>query len=58
MSEFNYNKMSNNNTPLIKFTPTDFEPIKHNGFIYPITPETIAIIQGLADQVGVPEYII
>lgn len=42
---------------LVKFTPTDFERIKNNGFICPLTPETIAIIQALADQVGSPEYI-
>jgi hypothetical protein len=43
--------------PLIKFTPTDFERIKNNGFTCPLSPETIAIIQALADQVGSPEYI-
>jgi hypothetical protein len=42
---------------LVKFTPTDFERIKNNGFICPLTQETIAIIQALADQVGSPEYI-
>lgn len=42
---------------LVKFTPTDFERIKNNGFVCPLTPETIAIIQALADQVGSPEYI-
>jgi len=47
----------NNNTPLIKFTPADFERIKNNGFSCPLSPETIAIIQALADQVGSPEYI-
>jgi hypothetical protein len=57
MAAFNTVKLSNSNTPLIKFTPTDFERIKNNGFICPISPETIAIIQALADQVGAPEYI-
>lgn len=43
--------------PLIKFSIADFERIKNNGFVSPISPETIAIIQALADQVGAPEYI-
>lgn len=43
--------------PLIRFTPTDFERIKNNGFTCPLSPETIAIIQALAEQVGSPEYI-
>jgi hypothetical protein len=51
------NKHSMNNNPLIKFTPADFEHIKNNGFSCPLSPETIAIIQALADQVGSPEYI-
>jgi hypothetical protein len=42
---------------IIKFTPADFERIKNNGFPSPLSPETIAIIQALADQVGSPEYI-
>ena len=46
-----------NNTPLIKFTPADFERIKNNGFSCPLSTETIAIIQALAEQVGAPEYI-
>ena len=40
-----------------KYTCADFERIKNNGFKCPISPETIAIIQALADQVGAPEYI-
>ncbi len=44
-------------TPLIKFTAADFERIKNNGFTYTLTPETLAIIQALAEQVGSPEYI-
>lgn len=50
-------KMTTNNTCLIKFTPSDFERIKNNGFSCPLSTETIAIIQALADQVGAPEYI-
>uniref|UniRef100_A0A6C0IIA0 MIF4G domain-containing protein n=1 Tax=viral metagenome TaxID=1070528 RepID=A0A6C0IIA0_9ZZZZ len=44
-------------TNVIKFTPSDFERIKNNGFSCTLSPETIAIIQALADQVGAPEYI-
>ena len=40
-----------------KYTCVDFERIKNNGFKCPISPETIAIIQALADKVGAPEYI-
>ena len=43
--------------PLIKFTLDDFERIKNNGFSYTLSPQTMAIIQALADQVGSPEYI-
>jgi hypothetical protein len=57
MATINTVKSSINNIPLIKFTPTDFERVKNNGFICPISLETIAIIQALADQVGAPEYI-
>jgi len=42
---------------VIKFTPADFERIKNNGFSCTLSPETIAIIQLLADKVGAPEYI-
>lgn len=41
----------------VKYTLDDFERIKHNGFSCPLQPETLAIIQSLADQVGAPEYI-
>lgn len=44
-------------TNVIKFTSADFERIKNNGFSCTLSPETIAIIQALADQVGAPEYI-
>jgi hypothetical protein len=58
MATFNMKPSLNNNTPhLIKFTPADFERIRNNGFSCPLSPETIAIIQALADQVGAPEYI-
>jgi hypothetical protein len=57
MAAFNTVKLSNSNTPLIKFTPLDFERIKNNGFNSPLSLETIAVIQALADQVGAPEYI-
>jgi len=57
MATFNTVKNSMNNTPLIKFTPADFERIKNNGFSCPLSTETIAIIQALAEQVGAPEYI-
>jgi hypothetical protein len=57
MATINTVKSSINNIPLIKFTPTDFERVKNNGFSCPISLETIAIIQALADQVGAPEYI-
>ena len=57
MATFNTVKFAMNTTPLIKFTPVDFERIKNNGFICPLSAETIAIIQALADQVGAPEYI-
>lgn len=57
MAAFNTVKSSMNTTPLIKFTPADFERIKNNGFSYSLSAETIAIIQALADQVGAPEYI-
>jgi len=43
--------------PLVRFTLDDFERIKNNGFSYTLTPQTMAIIQALADQVGAPEYI-
>jgi hypothetical protein len=43
--------------PLIKFSIDDFERIKNNGFSYTLSPQTMAIIQALADQVGSPEYI-
>jgi hypothetical protein len=43
--------------PLIKFTLDDFERIKNNGFSYTLSPQTMGIIQALADQVGAPEYI-
>jgi hypothetical protein len=49
--------MSLINTPLIKFTPSDFERIKNNGFSCSLSAQTIAIIQELAEQVGSPEYI-
>jgi hypothetical protein len=42
---------------LVQFTLDDFERIKNNGFSYTMSPETMAIIQALADQVGAPEYI-
>ena len=42
---------------LVKFTLDDFERIKNNGFSYTLSPQTMAIIQALADQVGAPEYI-
>jgi hypothetical protein len=42
---------------VVKFSLADFERIKNNGFSCPLSPETIAIIQALADQVGAPEYI-
>jgi hypothetical protein len=57
VNTININTMSNNTTPIIKFIPTDFERIKNNGFSFPLSPETISIIQALADQVGAPEYI-
>jgi len=57
MATFNTVKSSMNNTSLIKFTPVDFERIKNNGFICPLSLETITIIQSLSDQVGAPEYI-
>jgi len=50
-------KSTMTNPPLIKFSPADFERIKHNGFSCPISPETIAVIQTLSEQVGAPEYI-
>jgi len=43
--------------PLVKFTLDDFERIKNNGFSYTLSPQTMTIIQALADQVGSPEYI-
>jgi hypothetical protein len=42
---------------LAKYTVDDFERIKNNGFSYTLSPETMAIIQALAEQVGAPEYI-
>jgi len=42
---------------VVKFSLADFERIKNNGFSCPLSKETIAIIQALADQVGAPEYI-
>jgi len=42
---------------LVKYTVDDFERIKNNGFSYTLSPETMAIIQALAEQVGAPEYI-
>ena len=48
------NSIPNN---VVKFTLADFEKVKNNGFSCPLSKETIAIIQALADQVGAPEYI-
>jgi len=53
----NTSNIASTNKNIVKFTPADFERIKNNGFVCPLSPETIAIIQSLADQVGSPEYI-
>ena len=53
----NTSNMASTNKNIVKFTPADFERIKNNGFVCPLSPQTIAIIQSLADQVGAPEYI-
>jgi len=53
----NSTSFTNPSGPLIKFTLDDFERIKNNGFSYTFSPQTMAIIQALADQVGAPEYI-
>jgi hypothetical protein len=57
MTTVNISKTSATTMSLIKFTPADFERIKNNGFTCPLSQETMAIIQALADQVGSPEYI-
>lgn len=53
----NSTSFANPSGPLIKFTLDDFERIKNNGFSYTLSPQTMSIIQALADQVGAPEYI-
>jgi hypothetical protein len=35
----------------------DFERIQYEGFSYTLSPEVLKIIQGIADQVGSPEYV-
>jgi len=35
----------------------DFERIQYEGFSYSLSPEVLKIIQGIADQVGSPEYV-
>ncbi len=42
---------------LIKYSLTDFNKIKNDGFEYNLSPDVIKIIQELAEQVGAPEYV-
>ena len=42
---------------VIKHTLDDFSNMIFNGFTYTLDPDVIAIIQGLAEQVGAPEYV-
>ena len=39
------------------YKKTDFERIQYEGFSYTLSPEVLKIIQGIADQVGSPEYV-
>ncbi len=40
-----------------RYNAEDFNQIMFEGFNYELSPETIALIQNLADQVGAPEYV-
>ena len=42
---------------IIKHTLDDFSNIIFNGFMHTLDPDVIKIIQGLAEQVGAPEYV-
>ena len=44
-------------TNVVKYSLKDFENIKNEGFNYTLLPNTLRIIQSIADQVGAPEYI-
>ena len=44
-------------TVVTRYNADDFNQIMFDGFSYELTPDTIALIQNLADQVGAPEYI-
>ena len=39
------------------YRKSDFDRIQYDGFSYTLDPDVVKIIQGLADQVGAPEYI-
>jgi hypothetical protein len=45
-------------TPITaQYTLSDFERIIHNGFEYSVSPEVVALVSKLADQVGAPTYV-
>lgn len=39
------------------YKKADFERIQYEGFSYTLSPDVLKIIQGIADQVGSPEYV-
>ncbi len=41
----------------IVYKKMDFERIQYEGFSYTLSPDVLKIIQGIADQVGSPEYV-
>ena len=45
--------------PLItaQYTLSDFERVIHNGFEYAVSPDVVALVSKLADQVGAPTYV-
>ena len=42
---------------VLRYTKADFDKIQMDGFSYTLSPDTMKIIQEIANQVGSPEYI-
>jgi len=44
-------------TKVVQYTLADFERIRRQGFSFALKPETLQVIQSIADEVGSPEYV-